>query len=92
MTPRMYADRKKWPLERVEVVLRHGRVHADDCANCESEPAVVEQIEPTIVVSGDLSAEQRASLLAIADKCPVHRTLHANVLVSTSILPRASHE
>jgi len=92
MTLRMYADRKKWPLERVEVTLRHSRVHADDCANCESAPAAVEQIERTIVVTGDLSPEQRESLLAIADKCPVHRTLHANVQVSTSIVLAAGNE
>ncbi len=92
MTLRMYADRKKWPLDRVEVTLRHDRVHADDCANCESTPAAVEQIERTIVVFGELSSEQRASLLAIADKCPVHRTLHANVQVSTRIEPGVAGE
>lgn len=85
MTLRMYAQRKKWPLEKVEVTLKHSRVHADDCANCDTAPALVEQIERTIVVFGDLSDEQCAALLAIADKCPVHRTLHANVSVSTSV-------
>jgi uncharacterized OsmC-like protein/pimeloyl-ACP methyl ester carboxylesterase len=85
MTLRMYAERKKWALDRVEVTLRHGRVHAEDCANCETAPAVVEQIERTIVVYGDLSDEQRDALLVIADKCPVHRTLHADVKVATHI-------
>ncbi len=85
MTLRMYAQRKKWPLDRVEVTLSHSRVHADDCANCDTTPAVVERIERSIVVFGDLTADQRESLLGIADKCPVHRTLHANVTVSTQI-------
>ncbi|WP_430869188.1 bifunctional alpha/beta hydrolase/OsmC family protein [Demequina aurantiaca] len=92
MTLRMYAERKRWPLESVEVTLRHSRVHSDDCADCESTPAALERIERTIVVSGDLSPEQRQSLLAIADKCPVHRTLHANVQVATSIVPAGVSE
>lgn len=86
MTLRMYAQRKKWPLERVEVTLRHNRVHADDCATCETTPVVVEQIERSIVVFGDLTVDQREALLAIADKCPVHRTLHADVQIATSIV------
>jgi len=85
MTLRMYAQRKKWPLDKVEVTLKHSRVHADDCATCDTVPAVMEQIDRTIVVFGELSDEQRESLLAIADKCPVHRTLHANVSVLTRI-------
>ncbi|MBX3099344.1 MAG: alpha/beta fold hydrolase [Salinibacterium sp.] len=91
MTLRMYAERKKWPLEKVEVSVKHRRVHADDCANCDTVPAVVEQIERTIVVFGDLTDAQRDSLLAIADKCPVHRTLHADVDVSTEIVAGESH-
>ena len=85
MTLRMYAQRKKWPLDKVEVTLKHSRVHADDCATCDTVPAVMEQIDRTIVVFGELSDEQCESLLAIADKCPVHRTLHANVSVLTRI-------
>jgi uncharacterized OsmC-like protein len=85
MTLRMYAERKKWPLDRVEVTLRHSRVHSDDCASCDTVPAVLEQIDRAIVVFGDLSEEQRNALLVIADKCPVHRTLHADVHVATHI-------
>ena len=92
MTLRMYAQRKKWPLDKVEVTLRHSRVHADDCANCDTAPALLEQIERTIVVFGNLSEEQRDSLLAIADKCPVHRTLHADVQVSTHIASGSNDE
>ena len=92
MTLRMYAQRKKWPLERVEVTLRHSRVHADDCANCDTVPAVMEQIDRTIVVFGDLSEEQRNALLVIADKCPVHRTLHADVHVATHISSGSNDE
>lgn len=85
MTLRMYAQRKKLPLDRVEVMLRHSRVHAADCADCETAPALVEEIERTIVLVGDLSPDQRESLLAIADKCPVHRTLQADVRVVTRL-------
>ncbi|MGE3194548.1 MAG: alpha/beta fold hydrolase [Microbacteriaceae bacterium] len=91
MTLRMYAQRKKWPLDRVEVTLKHSRVHAEDCATCDTAPSVMEQIERTIVVHGELSDEQRDSLLAIADKCPVHRTLHNNVNVLTRIAAGQSH-
>ncbi len=91
MTLRMYAQRKKWPLDKVEVTLKHSRVHADDCATCDTAPTVVERIERSIVVFGDLTDEQRTSLLAIADKCPVHRTLHADVDVSTQIVAGEPH-
>ena len=91
MTLRMYAQRKKWPLDKVEVTLKHSRVHADDCANCDTVPAVVERIERSIVVFGNLTDEQRNALLVIADKCPVHRTLHADVDVSTQVVAGERH-
>ncbi len=76
MTLRMYADRKKWPLEGVSVTLRHSRIHAEDCKECESETGYVDRLERDIHVAGDaLDDEQRARLLEIANKCPVHRTL-----------------
>jgi uncharacterized OsmC-like protein len=81
MTLRMYADRKKWPLEGVRVVLKHDRIHAEDCEECESPKGLVDRITRDITVSGPLDDEQRARLLEIADRCPVHRTLHNEILV-----------
>ena len=85
MTIRMYANRKQWPLEHVEVSLRHSRVHVSDCDSCESSSTLVDHIDRVVTLTGDLTDEQRASILAIADKCPVHRTLHAGVHVSTTL-------
>ncbi len=83
MTLRMYATRKKLPLERVEVTLSFSRVRADES----TDPPTVgyEQIDRRIVVVGNLTPEQQESLLAIADKCPVHRTLHADVRLTTHL-------
>ncbi|MEN0062620.1 MAG: bifunctional alpha/beta hydrolase/OsmC family protein [Myxococcota bacterium] len=88
MTLRMYADRKQWPLEEVIVTLRHERNHAKDCAGCaEGESVRLEVIHRTLDVVGDLSAEQRQRLLEIADRCPVHRTLHSQMEVRTTLSP-----
>lgn len=85
MTIRMYANRKKWPLEHVSVELSHSRTHSNDCEACDETTAQLEHVERTITLTGELDEEQRAALLAIADKCPVHRTLHAGVVVSTRL-------
>ncbi len=85
MTLRMYADRKGWPLEEVRVHLDHGKVHEQDCENCENENAKIDQIEREIELFGDLNDEQRQKLLEIADKCPVHRTLHGEIRVITKL-------
>ncbi|MGV8896309.1 MAG: alpha/beta fold hydrolase [Rhodoglobus sp.] len=90
MTLRMYATRKKLPLERVEVTLSFTRVRDD--ASTEPPTVGFEQIDRSIVVVGNLTEEQRESLLAIADKCPVHRTLHADVRLTTSIAAGAISE
>lgn len=76
MTLRMYAERKGWPLERVTVRLHHEKVHAADCIDCEKEVRKVDRIERRIQIEGALDSEQRQRLLEIADKCPVHQTLH----------------
>ncbi|MEM6960100.1 MAG: alpha/beta fold hydrolase [Myxococcota bacterium] len=83
MTLRMYADRKKWPLESVDVKLRHRKIHAKDCADCETENGMIDEIEREIALEGPLDDEQRARLMEIADRCPVHRTLHSEVRVRT---------
>jgi len=85
MTLRMYADRKEWPLEETIVRLSHEKIHAEDCDHCETEEGRVDRIEREIEVRGALSDAQRERLLEIANKCPVHRTLHSEVTVDSSI-------
>jgi putative redox protein len=84
MTVRMYAKRKQWPLERITVHLRHSRIHASDCADCETRSGRLDRIERVIRLDGDLDGVQRRRLLEIADKCPVHRTLHSEVDIRTT--------
>jgi len=83
MTVRMYADQKQLPLERVGVRLVHDKIHADDCADCETKEGKVDRIERVVTLEGDLDDAARAKLLEIASKCPVHRTLHGEVTVPT---------
>ena len=85
MTMRMYADHKKIPLERVTVDLSHDKIHAADCAECETREGHIDRIERVITIEGDLDPGQRAKLLEIANKCPVHRTLHAEVHIPTRL-------
>jgi uncharacterized OsmC-like protein/pimeloyl-ACP methyl ester carboxylesterase len=85
ITMRMYADRKGWPLEGVTVRLRHSRVHADDCAECETQEGKLDQIERELELAGPLDDAQRARLLEIADRCPVHRTLEGEIRVRTAL-------
>jgi putative redox protein len=86
MTVRMYAARKGWPLERVRVTLRHSRIHAKDCADCEASVGWIDHIDRDIELSGDLDDTQRQRLLHIAELCPVHRTLTSEVDIATSLL------
>jgi putative redox protein len=83
MTLRMYARQKQWPLENSHVTLTHAKIHATDCADCETKEGKVDRIERTIELVGPLDDTQRARLMEIADRCPVHRTLHAEVDVVT---------
>jgi putative redox protein len=85
MTLRMYAERKKWPLKQVAVRLRHAKIHAADCAECESKEGKIDRIEREIELSGDLSDEQRRRLLEIANKCPVHETLRRQNQIVTAL-------
>jgi uncharacterized OsmC-like protein/pimeloyl-ACP methyl ester carboxylesterase len=83
MTMRMYADRKSLPLERVTVTLKHQKIHAEDCAECETKAGMLDQIDRVIAMEGALDAEQRKKLMEIADKCPVHRTLTSEIRIVT---------
>lgn len=83
MTLRMYAERKKWPLEDVGVVLAHDRIHAEDCADCETKEGKIDRITREVEITGDLDEAQRARLLEIADRCPVHRTLEGEIEIVT---------
>ena len=85
MTLRLYAQAKGIPLERVGVELRHAKIHAADCSECETREGRVDRIERLIELDGPLDAAARAKLLEIADKCPVHRTLHSEVIVATRL-------
>ena len=81
MTLRMYANRKKIPLDDISVSLRHSRQHGADCEHCDQENAKVELLERELVLKGDLTPEQRERLVEIADKCPVHKTLLGKVVI-----------
>jgi putative redox protein len=85
MTLRMYANHKQWPLGRVSVRLTHEKIHAADCAECETKDGKLDRFDRVIAIEGDLDDEQRARLLQIADRCPVHRTLHSEVHVVTRL-------
>ncbi len=86
MTIRMYADRKGWPLEGVTVRLGQHKIHARDCAECEArDDSRIDRITRTIELKGPLSDEQKARLVEIAEKCPVHRTLIGVKQVVTSL-------
>lgn len=85
MTIALYARRKGWPLSGVTVRLRHSRIHAEDCADCETKQGMLDRIEREIAVAGELTEEQRAKVLEIANKCPVHRTLTSEINIRTTL-------
>jgi putative redox protein len=79
MTVALYARRKGWPLEEVAVRLSHSRIHAADCAECETKAGRLDRVDWTLHFQGELTKEQRTRLLEIAQMCPVHRTLRSEV-------------
>ncbi len=83
MTLGLYARRKQWPLEAVRVRLRHARIHAADCEDCETKVGMLDRIERDVELVGPLDAAQRSRLLDIANKCPVHRTLTSEIDIRT---------
>lgn len=85
MTLRMYATRKNLPLRSVTVRVRHGKVHAEDCLDCESDASHVDEFRREIAIEGELDAEQRHRLLEIAEMCPVHRSLRGEIKIRTEL-------
>jgi len=85
MTIALYARRQGWRLSSVTVRLSHSRIHAEDCAECETKQGMLDRIEEEIAVTGDLTDEQRVKVLEIADKCPLHRTLTSEIEIRTRL-------
>ena len=83
MTLALYARRKQWPLEAVTVRLEHAKIHAQDCADCETKEGRLDRIEREIALEGPLEAAQKTRLMEIADRCPVHRTLTSEIEIRT---------
>jgi putative redox protein len=90
ITLRIYADRKGWNLDRVAVTLRHDRIHASDCQHCETKVGTIHSIARDILLEGNLADDQRARLLDIAEKCPVHRTLQSEIRIETRLVGEAA--
>jgi putative redox protein len=86
MTIAMYARNKEWRLDAVRVTLRHSKIHAADCADCETKEGKLDRIERDVELAGDLDDAQRARLLEIANKCPVHRTLRSEIAIATRLV------
>ena len=81
MTIGLYARRKQLPLENITVSLRHSRIHAEDCEDCETKKGMLDRIDLAVELTGPLSQEQHAKLMEIAGKCPVHRTLKSEIQI-----------
>ena len=82
MTLHLYARRKQWPLESVTVRLRQNRVHAKDCKECKDKEGYIHRIERSVTITGPLSEEQHTRLQEIAHKCPVHKTLSSEIVIT----------
>jgi uncharacterized OsmC-like protein len=90
MTVGLYARRKQWPLENIIVSLRHSRIHAKDCEECETKEGMLDRIDTEIELTGSLTAEQHAKLMEIAAKCPVHRTLKSEINIRLQPVEKSS--
>ncbi len=83
MTMKMYARRKKWPIEDIYIEMRHNKSHAEDCADCEAASSKIDKIEKEIIIKGELDQQQMDKLLEISKKCPVHRTLIGEINIQS---------
>ena len=86
MTVALYARRKQWPLESVTVRLQHSKVHAVDCGECDTKEGLLDRIDREILLAGPLTEEQRARLLEISERCPVHRTLTSEINIRSRVV------
>ncbi|WP_420322959.1 alpha/beta fold hydrolase [Flagellimonas sp.] len=86
MTIQMYTKRKGWTVDNVEVHTSYSKSHAEDCENCESDSAKIDTFHREIKLTGDLDDKQKARIMQIADKCPVHKTLHSETQIITKLL------
>jgi putative redox protein len=87
ITVRMYAQRKGWPLESIEVALQHERIHAEDCAQCDTNEGFLDRITKLITLRGPLDAEQRQRLMDVSERCPVQKTLQHEVHIESRFIP-----
>jgi putative redox protein len=87
ITLRLYAQRKGWPLESIEVALQHERIHAQDCADCETRDVLLDKITKRLTLHGQLDPEQRQRLSEIAERCPVQRTLQREIRIEQTLVP-----
>jgi len=85
ITLKMYADRKKWPVDDIYVEMQHHKSHAEDCRDCDDPKAKIDKIEKEIIIKGDLTDDQLQRLKEISKKCPVHRTLLGDIDIVTAI-------
>lgn len=85
MTVKMYADRKKWPVEDIYLELRHNKSHVEDCETCENPDSKIDLIEKELIIKGELNQEQKEKLLEISKKCPVHRTMLSEIKIDSSL-------
>ncbi len=85
VTLRMYSDRKAWPLDGIVVRLKHEKIHAEDCQDCETKSGKLDRIEREIELIGPLDGGQRMRLFEIADMCPVHRTLQSKIIIKSKL-------
>jgi len=90
MTVGLYARRKQWPLDKITVSLRHSRIHAEDCKECETKEGMLDRIDTEIELTGSLTTEQRAKLMEIAAKCPVHRTLKSEINIRLQVADKSA--
>ena len=87
ITVRMYAQRKGWPLESIEVALQHERIHAEDCAECDTREGFLDRITKLITLRGPLDAEQRQRLMDVSERCPVQKTLQHEIHIESRFTP-----
>lgn len=85
MTVKLYARRKEWPLEDIFLELRHSKSHRDDCENCDKPESKIDRIEKELILKGNLDEKQKARLLEISERCPVHRTLNGTIEIESSL-------